>query len=413
MRQEYDIAIIGGGMVGATLAVALSKKTTLSIALIESQDISPLSHEAPFDNRVSALTKTSEKILQHLGIWQKLPDKRITAFTDMTVWEDKDSELNFSSADMGETSLGTIIENTYLQHTAFSLCQECANIDVMYPMSAIALEDGDLTLDDGSIVKASLVVAADGANSVIKEMSAIETKGWSYKQKGIVCTVSTEKSHQFTAWQRFLPQGPLAFLPLPDPKQCSIVWSVNDNNAERLLALSDQAFGAELESHFEERLGNIISIRGRQAFPLQLRHASQYYQQGVALVGDAAHTIHPLAGQGVNIGLLDAMSLVDVIFNAKDKNQDLGHISVLQRYQRHRRADNLLMQFSMDLFNRVFRSQILPVKWLRKTALSAVSRQRLLRNLFMQHAASRPFAQPNLINTNKASPHSDLANNQI
>lgn len=396
MKAHYDIAIVGGGMVGATLALALSQHDDFRIALIEANASEQLDLDADYDLRVSALTISSENILKNLGVWSHLPVQRLTAFTDMTVWETSNSELHFNSADMGEPWLGHLIENRVLQQTCLTLCKHKSNIELISPAKPTQYQPNQLTLDNGQQIRAKLIVAADGAHSSLREWAGIALKGWSYQQKGLVCTVTTEHSHQYTAWQRFLSEGPLAFLPLPDPHQCSIVWSLNTDTADHLLALSDTDFIEALNDAFEHKLGNITASSQRAAFPLQRRHADTYIQPGLALVGDAAHTIHPLAGQGVNLGLLDAAMLSDVLMHAASHSRDIGSLHTLQKYQRQRRADNVLMQMSMDMFKRIFSNPITPLKWLRQAGFRGVNRNTWLKNLFMHQAASRSFSQPSL-----------------
>ncbi len=397
MNQTFDIVIVGGGMVGATLAVALASEPALNIALVEAQLPEAPAPGSPYDLRVSALTRSSEILLSNLGLWSQLPAERVSAFSDMRVWENDGSELHFSSADLGEPWLGHLLENRVLQTTSLSQCQRLPNIKVISPAQPTAYEPHRITLDSGNTLDAKLIIAADGAQSPLREWAGIKLKGWSYDQKGLVATVTTEHSHQHTAWQRFLSEGPLALLPLPELNQCSIVWSLNSSSADRLLAMPDAEFIAELNQACQLKPAKVTAISERAAFPLQLRHADSYIKPGLALVGDAAHIIHPLAGQGVNIGLLDAATLSEVILNAHRHGRDIGSLHTLQKYQRQRHADNLLMQFSMDMFKRVFSSRLAPVRWLRQFGLRGVNHSSWLKNLFMHQADSRPFATPPLI----------------
>lgn len=396
MSDNYDVVIVGGGMVGASLALALAQESALRIAVVEARQPDPVEPGSPYDLRVSALTRSSEAMLRQLGVWSQLPAQRLSAFTDMRVWENAGSELHFNSADMGEPWLGHLLENRVLQTLCLQQCQRLPNISLISPAKPAEYEPHQLTLDNGNTLSARLVVAADGALSPLRESAGIKLKGWSYQQKGLVCTVTTDQSHQHTAWQRFLPEGPLALLPLPDSHQCSIVWSLSSDSADRLLALSEAEFIEELNQASQHKPGKVTAISERAAFPLQLKHADSYIQPGLALVGDAAHIIHPLAGQGVNIGLLDAATLAEVVLNAHRHGRDIGTLHTLQKYQRQRHADNLLMQFSMDMFKRVFSSKLPPLKWLRQCGLRGVNHNTWLKNLFMQQAASRSFARPAL-----------------
>lgn len=396
MNNNYDVVIVGGGMVGASLAVALAQQPTLRIALVEAQPPEPVGPGSPYDLRVSALTRSSETMLKQLGVWSQLPAQRLSAFTDMRVWESAGSELHFNSADMGDPWLGHLLENRVLQTTCLQQCRRLPNITVISPAKPSAYQPHQLTLDNGNTLSARLIVAADGALSPLREWAGIKLKGWSYQQKGLVCTITTDHSHQHTAWQRFLPEGPLALLPLPDSHQCSIVWSLSSDSADRLLALSGAGFIRELNQASEHKPGKVTAISERAAFPLQLKHADSYIRPGLALVGDAAHIIHPLAGQGVNIGLLDAATLAEVVLAAHRQGRDIGTMHTLYKYQRQRHADNLLMQFSMDMFKRVFTSKLPPLKWLRQCGLRGVNHSTWLKNLFMRQAASRSFARPEL-----------------
>ncbi len=396
MSEHYDVIVIGGGMVGATLAVALAEQSTLNIAVIEAYPLKTITeHDVP-DLRVSALTRASEILLKNSGVWPQLITSRISPFTDMKVWETSDSALHFDSADIGEPLLGNIVENRNLQQACIRRGAELSNIDLLCPAKPTSLVDNTLTLEDGRIMTANLIVGADGAQSLLREWLGIETRGWDYDQSAVVCTVTTEQSHQQTARQRFLAEGPLAFLPLSDGHQCSIVWSNSTEEAERLCQLDDEAFKSTLADAFQKKLGKIIDVSQRAQFPLKLRHATHYVEVGFALVGDAAHTIHPLAGQGVNIGLLDAATLAEVVIEAHQQGRDIGSLHTLNKYQRRRKGDNIAMQMTMDAFKRVFGSELAPIRWARRFGLKTVNQSTLLRNLFMHQASGHRFANPKL-----------------
>jgi 2-polyprenylphenol 6-hydroxylase len=396
MNQHYDVIIVGGGMVGATLAAALSEQQSLNIALIEAREVSPLLDTDKPDLRVSALTQASEILLKNLAIWPLLKENRISPFSNMKVWETQSSLLHFDSADIGEKLLGNIVENRNLQLASLQRCQQQKNIEFLCPAKPAALSKNSLTLEDGRKLTADLIVGADGVQSLLRDWKYIQVHGWDYQQSAVVCTVTTEKSHQKTAWQRFLPEGPLAFLPLKDEYQCSIVWSNSTEEAELLSKLDDDKFKSILEKAFQHTLGDIVDVSKRANFPLKLRHADHYIEQGFALVGDAAHTIHPLAGQGVNIGLLDAATLAEIVIAAHQKGRNIGSLHTLKKYQRRRKGDNLAMQFTMDAFKRVFASDLEPIRWARRIGLKTVNQSSLLKNLFMHQASGHRFANPDL-----------------
>jgi 2-octaprenylphenol hydroxylase len=396
VSSHYDVIIVGGGMVGATLAVALSGQASLKIALIEAHTPHPLSEKDDPDLRVSALTKASEILLKNLAIWPLLNTNRISPFERMSVWETQTSHLEFDCADIDEHVLGHIIENRHLQLACLERCQQQVNIDFLCPIKPISLNQGSLKLDDGRTITADLIVGADGAQSLLREWKSIPSHGWDYDQSAVVCTVTTEQAHQQTAWQRFLPEGPLAFLPLINQHQCSIVWSNSTEEAQLLLDMDDEAFKNVLAKAFQHKLGKISAVSKRVSFPLKLRHASHYVEQGFALVGDAAHTIHPLAGQGVNIGFLDAATLAEVVINAHQKGRQIGNLHTLKKYQRRRKGDNLVMQLTMDGFKRTFGSDLAPIQWARRLGLKTVNQSTLLRNIFMQQASGQRFSNPNL-----------------
>ncbi|NOQ93617.1 MAG: FAD-binding protein [Methylophaga sp.] len=394
MSTHYDVIIVGGGMVGATLATALAEQSSLKIALVEAYSPEPITASDKPDLRVSALTHASEILFKNLGIWQQLIPSRISQFTDMEVWETQSSTLHFDSADIGVPLLGYIVENRHIQQACLARCKQLRNITLLSPAKPASLSKQTLTLENGQELTSDLIVGADGARSLLRDWAEIDTHGWDYQQTAVVCTVTTEHSHQKTAWQRFLPEGPLAFLPLADEHQCSIVWSNSTEEAELLCELDDEGFNHAISNAFGNKLGDFIEISERARFPLKLRHADHYVETGFALVGDAAHTIHPLAGQGVNIGLLDAATLAEVVLEAHEKGRDIGSLHTLNKYQRRRKGDNLAMQMTMDAFKRIFGSELAPVRWLRRLSLKTVNQNTVLKNVFMHQASGHRFGNP-------------------
>lgn len=394
MSQHYDVIIVGAGMVGACLAAALGSEETLKIALIEPFALKPISANDPADLRVSAISQASEHLLKNLNIWPHLINDRLSPFTDMKVWETESSAIHFDSADIGEPHLGHLIENRHIQQACLSQCQQHPNIDFICPDKPSSKDGNTLVLDSGLELSADLIVAADGAQSPLREWAGISTKGWDYEQQGIVCTVTTELPHRQTARQRFLPEGPLAFLPLANPHRCSIVWSNSTEEAQLLNQLSDDDFKHTLAKAFNHKLGQIVEVSQRASFPLKLRHAEHYIEPGFALVGDAAHTIHPLAGQGVNIGFLDAATLAEIVIETHRKRRDIGSLHMLAKYQRRRKGDNIAIQLTMDVFKRVFGSDNPAIRLARQCGFNTVNNSSLLKNLFIHQASGQRFANP-------------------
>lgn len=392
---DYDVVITGAGMVGATLACALGS-SGLRVAVLEAQplprDISP---QDDFDLRVSAITRASQRIFTTLGAWHGMAARRVSPFREMHVWDAGgpfgiEGEIHFDSAEIGEDTLGHIIENRVIQLALLERMRDFDTVELINPSSLTAFTAGPesvcLQLDDGRNIKARLLVGADGAESKVREMAGIATRGWTYAQKALVTTIKTELSHCETAWQRFLPTGPLAFLPLCDGR-CSIVWSTAPEQADALLAMPEAQFLAELEQAFASKLGRVIASPGpRAAFPLRLQHATAYTAPRLALIGDAAHTIHPLAGQGVNLGLLDAATLAEVILDAHHAGKDISSPVTLRRYERCRKGDNLAMMAAMDSFKRLFGNNLAPLRLLRNAGLNLTNAATPVKNLIVRHA---------------------------
>jgi len=389
VKSEFDIMIVGGGVVGAALACAL-KDSGLSIALLDAQSPAIFDPNAEVDLRVFALSYASRRIMQAVGAWETVAAARVSPYREMQVWDaGGKGSIHFDSADVGEPELGYIVENSLLQHALWKQLEGKSQVTLLHPAKpeALTLEDegASLVLDQGRRLKARLVVAADGAASTTRALAGIGVVSESYGQRAVVAHVQTERPHQATAWQRFLATGPLAFLPLADGR-VSVVWSAEEAEAERILALDDAGFCAALTRASEGRLGEVRSTTRRAAFPLQRLRAEQYVRGRFALVGDAAHAVHPLAGQGVNLVLLDAAALAEVISDAHTIGRDIGDLGVLRRYERWRKGDNLAMIFALDGFKRLFSNDIAPLVTLRTAGLRAVDGFTPLKHAFVRRA---------------------------
>jgi 2-polyprenylphenol 6-hydroxylase len=394
---KHDVAIVGAGMVGTTLAVALHQ-AGFDVALIEAGHPVQYDPDADYDLRVSALSAASQRLFARLDIWPSIAAGRISPYRDMHVWDSGgQGVLHFDAAELGLPELGHIVENSLIQHAAW---QALDTVSVYCPASLVSLEALErgyrLRLEGQDPIEARLVVGADGAESRVRNLVGIGTTGWTYDQRGIVCNVRTQKPHQHTAWQRFLPTGPLAFLPLADGR-CSIVWSCELEVAAGLIQLENAAFMQRLTEAFGLELGDITETSPRAAFPLRMLHADTYVKPGLALVGDAAHVVHPLAGQGVNLGLLDAAVLVEVLTTARKDGRDIGELRLLQRYERTRRGDNLAMMAATDGLKRLFGSRHPLLKFVRNHGLGVVNATTPLKNLLIRHAMGVAGDLPSLV----------------
>ncbi len=357
MMQSVDIAIIGGGMVGLALAAAF-KDSDLRIAVIEGSVPDETLNELP-DVRVSALSRSSETILRKLGAWQGIEQRRAAPYYGMEVWEqDSFAKIEFDAQSMAQPDLGHIVENRVIQLALLEQVQKLENVTLFMPARCATLAVGEqeswLTLDNGQAMTAKLVVGADGANSWLRNQMDIPLTHWDYGHHALVANVKTADPHHSIARQIFTPHGPLAFLPMSQPNMCSIVWSTEPNRAEELLAMSDEAFNKTLTSEFDARLGVCEVVGERAAFLLKMRYARDFVVERVALVGDAAHTIHPLAGQGVNLGLLDAASLAQEVLTLWKQGQDIGSKRNLRGYERWRKAEAAKMITAMQGFRDLF-----------------------------------------------------------
>lgn len=373
--QNVDVVIVGGGMVGLGFAAAL-KGSALKVAVVEGQLPAPALDEAP-DNRVSALSLASQRILQQVGAWRGIEARRLQPYVQMEVWEqDSFGRIAFDAASLRQSELGHIVENRVIQLALLDAIEGANNIQLLSPARASSLQSGEagslLLLEDGRALSAKLVVAADGAHSWVRRQADIPLTSWDYGHHALVATVRCAEPHEAVARQIFTPEGPLAFLPLWQPDLCSIVWSVPAARAEALCALDDDGFNRQLTAAFDGRLG-LCKVEGaRSAIPLTARYARDFARERLVLVGDAAHTIHPLAGQGVNLGLLDAAALAEQILIHHGKGADIGLLANLRGYERWRKSEAARMLAAMEGLKRLFAGSNPLKKLVRGVGLRAV-----------------------------------------
>nr|WP_314584416.1 2-octaprenyl-3-methyl-6-methoxy-1,4-benzoquinol hydroxylase [uncultured Pseudomonas sp.] len=394
MLTHADLVIVGAGMVGSALALALAD-SGLSVVLLDRGPLTPgaVESDLPFEPRVSALSLASQRILQRLGAWDGILARRVSPYQAMHVWDGSGTgAVHFDAASVHAEVLGHIVENRVVQDALLERLAE-ANV-LLLPEARLELlrRSGDqwlVQLAGDRQIRAPLVVAADGANSAVRRLAGLETREWDYLHHAIVTSVRCAESHQRTAWQRFTDDGPLAFLPLDrggDTRWCSIVWSCTPKQGERLMAMDDAAFCQALGEAFEQRLGKVECSDTRLCIPLRQRHAKRYVEPGLALIGDAAHVIHPLAGQGVNLGFLDAAVLAEELRHAQARGESIAEQRVLERYERRRMPHNLAMMAAMEGFQRLFQDDRLPLRWLRNAALKQVDRHFEAKALFVRRA---------------------------
>jgi 2-octaprenylphenol hydroxylase len=389
--NNYQIIIAGAGMVGAALALALGREG-FSVALLDHKKPPEYQVGQSYGLRVSALSLASQNILINLGAWDFIASTRISPYREMFVWDAQGDErgIHFDCAQMQYDYLGHIVENDLIQSALLKGLQSLPNVDCYFPAGIANLETGadhiTLELDDGSYINGQLLVGADGAGSRVRTLAGLTTRQHSYQQQGVVAVVKPGHPHRATALQRFLPDGPLAFLPLAD-NLCSIVWSAPEQYARELLAMPDDVFRRTLAEAIEYRLGEILHCGERAAFPLHYQRAERYTAPRIVLVGDAAHVVHPLAGQGVNLGFLDVARLTEVLSEARIHDSDPGLLKPLRRYERSRKTENELMGYALDGIEKLFVSRVEPLVAARNFGLRLVDRTPLLKNFFIRRAA--------------------------
>lgn len=389
-RGQIDVAVVGGGVVGAACALVLAREG-LQVAMIEGREPLRWSRETP-DLRVYAFAPDNAALLDAAGAWASVRDARAHAYRRMRVWDAAGGdELRFDADALGRTQLGWIVENALLVDRLWAALP-AAGADVRCPARVEAMEqDADgvvLRLDDGTRLDTRLAVAADGADSTLRRLAGLEVSGRDYAQRGVVAFVRTERPHEDTAWQRFLPTGPLAFLPFTDGLS-SIVWTLPDDEAARLLAVDDARFGLELTQAVAGQLGEVRPASPRAAFPLKRQLANTYVAGRVIVAGDAAHVVHPLAGQGVNLGLRDVAALRDGIRAAVAKRVDWDAPHRLERWARQRRSENATAAHAFDGINRLFSNDEMHVTLLRGPLLGLAGKLPPLVDFFWRHAAGQ------------------------
>lgn len=410
--RDFDVVIVGAGVIGAAMASLLVARKLCApgrVAIIADRFAAAAPADADWDLRVFALSRASERLLKICGVWDSLPAQRRFAYERMCVWDaggepQGKGSLRFDCAEIGEPNLGCIVDGQALQWQCLQAARSAGTVLLEAGLVAAVVTDADICvrLSDGRALRSQLLIAADGQESKTRELLGIATAGHAYHQDALVAHVRTAKSHGNTAWQRFLSGGSLAFLPLPDGRS-SIVWSTALAEAARLRALDAQAFGAALTAAGGEVLGNCELSTPLRSFPLRLQYALDYARPRAVLLGDAAHVVHPLAGQGLNLGLLDCAALADVLGSAGSSGY-FGEHKLLRRYERWRRSENLLAAGALDGLQRLFSNAGPFSSGLRAAGLSAVGRAPIVKRLLAQQALGLIGDVPEFLKADRAWP---------
>ncbi|KGP62984.1 2-polyprenyl-6-methoxyphenol hydroxylase [Legionella norrlandica] len=385
MSQPFDVLIVGGGVVGLTAALAMAQRN-YTVAVIDAGMLSV--DTSGTDLRVYAINKASQRLFRELDVWAHLDNTRIAPYSHMHVWDGvSGAYIDFDSRSIAEPNLGVIVEESILKQALFQQISKNSQISLFAQNmvnNIISSEHSIEISSQNAIWQGQLLMIADGANSPTRQKLKVDLTSWSYDQQALVAMVNVEKSHGNTAYQIFNPDGPLAFLPLADSHQCSIVWSTQPKHVQNLLALDDSEFNKQLTKAFANQLGQVEVASSRHQFPLQMRHVKQYVGQRWLLLGDAAHTIHPLAGLGLNVGLADVNSWINYI----DKNKGiLVSNKILGAYQRERKHAVWQVILLMEGFKRLFGTAFSPIASLRSFGVRACNELAPIKRLFIYHAA--------------------------
>jgi 2-polyprenylphenol 6-hydroxylase len=406
VKRDPDIAVVGAGMVGAATAALLARKAPGATIVVLDAEAPPRWRAADEPGlRVSALSEASRRILAACGAWEEIAAGRISPYAQMRVWDGAvpcgaPGALRFSSTDVGAPLLGHIVENELVRLALRNALQKLEQVSLMDGARLASLsfagERAELAIDDGRRLKARLVVGADGGASPSRGMAGLKTEGHDYEQRALVCNLRCQLSHGETAWQRFLPQGPIALLPLADGR-VSMVWSTTPDRAAELLAADDESFCLAVTEASDGCLGEMLEAGPRAAFPLRMRHAPRYTRARYALVGDAAHTVHPLAGQGVNLGFLDAAALAQTVAAGIEAGRDPGDPALLRRYERWRKPENVIAMLAFDGINRLFSNDDPALGALRRAGFTMVDRLAPLKGVFIRRAMGLAGDLPDVV----------------
>ncbi len=384
--SQFDVVVVGGGMVGAALACGLAQQQ-FRVAVIERAEPAAFDASLAPDIRISAIGASSVALLRQLNVWPRVQAMRSAPYRKLETWEWQSAHVTFDAAALGIPELGYMVENSVLQRALWEQMQQ-DGVTLLCPASLQALQahsgGWQLQLDDGTTLDSQLVVGADGANSRVRQLAGIGVRGWNYAQSCMLISVECEHEAGDATWQQFTPDGPRAFLPLFD-RHASLVWYDAPARIRQLQNLPLSQLAKEVQANFPARVGR-FQVKNAASFPLVRRHATRYVLPGLALVGDAAHTINPLAGQGVNLGYRDVDALIDTLVDARSQAQRWASLPVLQRYHRQRYKDNLLMQGGMDLFYFAFSNALPPLRVVRNLGLIAAENAGVLKRQVLRYA---------------------------
>ncbi len=398
MTNETDIIIIGGGMAGMTTAIGMAM-SGFDVTVVDHTPRGDMS-AGEFDGRSSALSYAPCQLFKALDIWKYLEDVAQPILEIRITDGPSPLHLHFDNESLGDGPLGNMVENRHTRLALFKRMDELDNITYLAPEKVVSFNkepsNVSVTLDSGKVIEGKLLLGIDGRNSQVRKWAGFHLHGWGYGQTGIVCTIEHEHSHCGIAHERFLPSGPFAILPLTGNRS-SIVWSEKDHLVDTIMGLSDRAFESELQRRVGDFLGKVNVVGGRFAYPLTLQYSDEFVSDRVTLVGDACHGMHPIAGQGLNLGLRDVAAIVEVVTDAARAGLDIGSVSVLEEYQQWRRVDNAALLSVTDVLTKLFSNDIAPIRHARDLGIAVVDQVEPLKNVFMQHARGTVGELPKLL----------------